>query len=143
MLTEPEEIALLARLKDAPTATVIQIHNALKARETELKAEMEAKLAPVSQRRELVSLALLDHLNRSAASSIKTPEGTVYLYTQKTTSIVDGDALWEWAKKHDASDVFQRRINQSAVEGHNEANPNDPVAGLHTESIISARVRAK
>jgi hypothetical protein len=142
-MTEDEKEVLLARLKAAPTASVVKIHKELKDREGTVKGEMEAKLAPILERRALVSLALLDHLNRAGAQNIKTPEGTVFIYTQKTMTIVDGEALWKWARDNDAGDVFQSRVNISAVEGHNETNPDNPVAGLHSESIISARVRAK
>lgn len=140
MATDDE--ALLARMKAAPTAAVVTLHNDLKARVKEATDAFEAKMAPYKARQELVALALLDHLNRAGAQNIKTPAGTVYAYTQKTMSIVDGESLWKWARDNDAGDVYQRRINISAVEGHNETNPDNPVAGLHAESIISARVRA-
>ena len=142
-MNEAEKEVLLARLKAAPTAAVVGLHNELKARAKVVADELAAKMEPIAERQALVAAALLDQLNRAGAQNIKTPVGTVYAYTQKTLNIVDGEALWKWARDNDASDVYQRRVNISAVEGHNEADPQNPVAGLHAESIISARVRAK
>lgn len=142
-MTEDEKEHLLARLKASPTAAVVHVHNELKVRAKALADKHEAEMAPMLERQAIVSAALLDQLNHAGAQNIKTPVGTVYVYTQKTIAIVDAEALWKWARDNDAADIYQRRVSISAVEGYNEANPDNPVAGLHAESIISARVRAK
>lgn len=142
-MTESSTEHLLAQMKKAPVSVVVKLHNELKQRIAAKKAELELALAPLQERQDMVLLVLLDHLNREGAQNIKTANGTVYAYTSKSYTIVDDEALWAWAKTNDASEIFQRRINVSAVEGFNESNPDNPVAGLHRESIKSARVRAK
>lgn len=131
------------QLKQAPVDKLVERFASLRTMRAEAKAVFEAADTLIAEAMALLERVMLAKLHDMGATSIKTNNGTLYIYPKKTVSIVDFDALWEHIKANDAPELFQRRITLSEVEAYNETHANAPVPGLVVETTQEARLRAK
>lgn len=108
-----------------------------------MKKAYDESLEPYMTALSVIERAMLMKLHKDDATSAKTPSGTVYISNNTIASIVDFEELWEYMKANDRPDLLQKRLTLSAVTDINEANPEEPVPGVHTEVFQTIRVRAK
>jgi hypothetical protein len=134
---------LAAKLAKNPMGTLVQRYKALREKRAADKKAWEVIDTEYAEAMDALSVAMLIKLNAEGAESQKTPHGTAYVFPQTTGSIVDFDALWEFIKERDRPELLQRRLTLSEVTSFNETHPDEPVPGVHLETVQTVRVRAK
>jgi hypothetical protein len=125
----------------APMSKLVERYTLLRERKKAAEVEHEKAMAPFVDALDKLSRAMLKKLHDEGQTSSKTLHGTAYVYTQKTSNIVDFDALWAYIVENDKPELLQRRLTISEVEALNEANPEAPVPGVHVDAIQTVRVK--
>jgi hypothetical protein len=133
----------IERLKAASMDLLTKRYVELREQKKEIEDAVKAQVEPISEALEQLATAMLAKLHDEGATSQRTSNGTVYIHTTSTGSIVDFESLWAFVKENDMPEIFQKRITLSAVDDFNELHPDTPVPGVVTEKVQSARVRAK
>ena len=133
----------IERLKAASMDLLAKRYVELREQKKVIEDEAKRQVEPLGEAMEQLATAMVAKLHAEGATSQRTSHGTVYVHTAGTGSIVDFDALWAFVKERDMPEIFQKRITLSEIETYNETHPDDPVPGVVTEKVQSARVRAK
>ncbi len=134
-LSPEEKTTLQSRLDAMDVATLVKSYRDVKAKIAEIEARADKPRAMLKE----VEGVLMARLIGANASSIKTENGTVYIYTTTNAVIEDPEAFWRYAVEHDASDLYQARAVASTIITHQEAG--ETVPGVRISSYSTARVR--
>lgn len=103
---------------------------ALRAERLAVEKQVEAMRADETAMKE----AILAHLAKERASKASGKAATASAVTKVVGKVADWTKLWEYAKKRDAFDLFQRRLNNKAwldrVEG------GEKIEGVERETVV-------
>ena len=133
----------IERLKAASMDLLAKRYIELREQKKAIEDAAKVQVEPLAEALEQLATAMLAKLHDEGATTQRTTNGTVYIHTTNTGSIVDFDALWGFVKEHDMPEIFQKRVTLSEIETFNDTHPDTPVPGVVTERVQSARVRAK
>lgn len=133
----------IERLKAASMDLLTKRYVELREQKKLIEDEAKRQVEPIGEAMDQLATAMLAKLHDEGATSQRTTNGTVYIHTMSTGSIVDFDALWDFVKANDMPEIFQKRVTLSEIETFNDTHPDTPVPGVVTEKVQSARVRAK
>lgn len=89
----------------------------LRDRKAQLKAEFDAKLAPIQEAMDKAEAFILAKMDETGVSSFRTEAGTAYVSTRTSASIADRDLFREFLRNQEDPYVFlDMRANKTAIE---------------------------
>lgn len=115
----------------------IKIRNKIKA----IEDEHETQLKALKAQQEEVAHAIKDQMLAMNSTSIKTEFGTAILSQKTRYSATDWDAFKDFVKKHDALDLFEKRIAQGNMKEFLEVHPGVVPPGLNSTTEYQVTVR--
>lgn len=119
-------------------ATYIKIRDA----KSDLKREMEAKIAELDGQLEKLEGFMLSHLNAHGMDSVRTAGGTFYRQEDIRPNIVDDQLFYGWIKEHDAFDALERRVKKTFISEFMETHEGGlPPPGINVSREYVVRVR--
>jgi hypothetical protein len=96
---------------------VIAKYIELRDRKAQLKAEYEAKVAPVQEAMDKAEAFILQKMEETGVTSFKTDAGTAYATIRTSASLADWDLFREFLAQQEDPFVFlDRRVNKTAIE---------------------------
>ena len=82
----------------------------------------------------LLKETILAHLAKERAVKASGKSATASAVTKVVGKVEDWSKVWEFAKSHDAMDLYQRRLNNKAWLDRVEAG--ERIAGVERETVI-------
>jgi len=106
---------------------LVQKYIQLREAKAQLKAEYDAKVAPVDAVLDKIEGALLAKFNELGVSSVKTEFGTAYTSVRSSATLADWDVFREFCSQQEDPYAFvERRVSKTAVEEFRNANADLP-----------------
>lgn len=133
-MSEPQE-------EPIPLDRLTRVYLKIKAKMQQETSVYEAKIEEMKKTLQEVSNAMKDHLQALKSTSVKTPEGTVILSNKTRYYAQDWDAMKTFIIEHEALDLLERRIAQTAMQTFLDENPGVVPPGLNSVSEIQVSVR--
>lgn len=112
----------------------------LRTKKSQIEAEAKAKVDEIKEVLTKIEGWLQRQADAQGVTSFKTDAGTAFLSTSDFASVADWDAVLQWVKDNNAFEVFERRVNKSAIREHIEAN-NEVPPGVNYGTRIDVSVR--
>jgi len=112
----------------------------LRTKKSQIEAEAKAKVDEIKEVLTKIEGWLQRQADAQGVTSFKTDAGTAFLSTSDFASVADWDAVLQWVKDNNAFEVFERRVNKSAIREHIEANNAVP-PGVNYGTRIDVSVR--
>lgn len=119
----------------------VEIYIKLRDKKAQLKAEFDAKVAPVNEKMDKLEAQLLDIFNKTGMDSVKTEFGTAYSTLRTTASIADRDVFMEHVKTNEDWGLLEVRVAKSAVEQYRQSHDDElpPGVNLREERVVNVR----
>jgi hypothetical protein len=138
MATAPAPPAQLGQLDMAKvTATYVTI----RAAKAQLKQEMDAKIAELDNKLEMLEGAMLKHLNDHGMESVRTEAGTFYKQIDVKPSCGDWDSFYKWIAENNAFEALEKRVGKGFITTFMEAHDGrlPPGINVHREAVVRVR----
>jgi hypothetical protein len=119
---------------------LVALYVQLRDDKASLKAEYDAKLAPIEEKMQKIEAKLLEVFDNSGMDSVKTEFGTAYKSERTSVSVADRDAFVDFIKAGDHWSMMEVRAAKTAVEQYKAANDELP-PGLNWKSEIVVNIR--
>ncbi len=120
---------------------VVQARQAIKDARTAKRHVWEKADLELEEDQKKLDMLMLDFLNRTGSSSIKTTAGTVIRSERLKPSAADWGAINQWVKENDAFDIYEKRLKAAFIkeymDEHGGALP--PGVNAHREYEVSVR----
>ena len=122
---------------DKLTKTYIKI----RAERSALSAKYKEADAILIRQQDSIKRALLDHCDRHNTESVRTSEGLFFRSIKTKYYTDDWDLMYEFIRKHNVPEFFDKRLNQTNVKQFLEENPDDvpPSLKIDKEQVITVR----
>lgn len=88
----------------------------IRDRRSELKAEFDAEDNKLKDQQEKIKAALLDFCKDNNVESVKTNAGTFFRTVKTRYWTNDWDAMNAFIKENDTPEMYEKRLNQTAVK---------------------------
>lgn len=120
---------------------VVAKYIALRDLKAQLKAEYEARVAPVQEAMNKAEAYILQKMDETGASAFKTDAGTAYSSTRTAASLADWDLFREFLSQQEDPYMFlDRRVNKTAVEEYSkETDDLPPGVNWRVERTVNIR----
>lgn len=105
-----------------------------------LETELEEKIKPLRDIKELLSGWLITHLQKIGVESARTSFGTCSLSKKYSASLADPDGFMKWVIANNQFELIDRRANVTAVRAYLEETKSLP-PGVNFSSYISVGVQ--
>jgi len=125
------------------TNEIVKIYVKIRDKKDEIKREFSEKLGNLDADLQVLEEELGGRLKAAGATSVKTPNGTVYLTIKSKVWTDNWDSFYKFIEDRSLFDLLERRIHQSNIKSFLEDNPDDIPEGLNVESKKSVTVRRK
>lgn len=86
----------------------------------------KAKMAPIKEGMAKIEGYLMDYLDKSGQTQIKTPDATVFLKTNDYAQVADWDAVLQFIRTEEAYEFLEKRISKTAVREYIETHKQVP-----------------
>jgi phage host-nuclease inhibitor protein Gam len=118
----------------------VSIYIKMRDKKAQMKAEIDASVAPLNEKMEKLEAKLLDVFNKTGIDSVKTEFGTAYTTTRVTASVADREIFMTHVRENDDWALLEVRASKTAVEQYRETN-NDLPPGVSTreERVVNVR----
>jgi phage host-nuclease inhibitor protein Gam len=119
----------------------VSIYIQLRDKKAEMKAEFDARIAPLNEKMDKLEAKLLDVFNKTGMDSVKTENGTAYTAVRTSASIADREAFMEFVKANEEWSLLEVRASKTAVEQFRESNNDElpPGINIRTERVVNIR----
>ena len=124
-----------------PLDKLAKTYRRIRDKKTELQAKFDADLAALDEQLDILSGSMKEQMLAAGVTSVRTDEGTVILSTKTRYTVSDWDAFKGFVIKHDALDLFEKRIAQNNMSNFLKENPKTVVPSLSSNSEYSVSVR--
>ncbi len=94
-----------------------------------------AVVAEIEDEEKALKALIIDTLPKSKASGIAGKVALVKVGTKEKNVIKNWPDLWNWAKKKNAFDLFQHRLNEAAVDARIEAG--EKIDGVEKFTVVT------
>jgi hypothetical protein len=121
------------------TATYIKIRDARTALAANFKSEDDDLQAQLEQ----VKRALLDYCDTNGIESARTTAGTFYRTVKTRYWTSDWESVYKFVLENAMPELFEKRLNQSALKELIEEDPDFALPGLNSDSEYVITVRKK
>ena len=125
------------------TNEIVKIYVKIRDKKDEIKREFSEKLGNLDADLQVLEEELGGRLKAAGATSVKTPNGTVYLTIKSKVWTDNWDSFYKFIEDRSLFDLLERRIHQANIKSFLEDNPDDIPEGLNVESKKSVTVRRK
>jgi hypothetical protein len=119
----------------------VEIYIKLRDKKAQMKAEFDAKVAPITEKMDKLEAQLLDVFNKTGMDSVKTEFGTAYSTTRVTASIADREVFMEHVKTNEDWGLLEVRVSKTAVEQYREQHDDElpPGVNIREERVVNVR----
>ena len=112
----------------------------MRDRKAELKAELDAKVAPLNEKMDKLEAKLLDVFNQTGMDSVKTESGTAYTTTRVTASVADKDVFMTHVRENDDWGLLEVRASKTAIEQYRSVHSDIPPGiSMREERVVNVR----
>jgi hypothetical protein len=119
----------------------VGIYIKLRDSKAAMKAEYDAKVAPIQEKLDQLEVKLLEVFNQSGMDSVKTEFGTAYSTVRTSASIADREVFMEHVKANEEWALLEVRVSKTAVEQYRESHDNElpPGVNIREERVVNVR----
>lgn len=118
----------------------VSLYIQLRDRKAEVKAQMEAQIAPIQEKMDKLEAKLLEAFQATGVDSVKTEFGTAYTSVRTSASVADRDAFMDFVKAHQEWSLLEIRAAKTAVEQYRAANDDlPPGINIREERVVNVR----
>ena len=125
------------------TNEIVKIYVKIRDKKDEVKRKLSEQVALLDADLKVIEEELQERLKAAGATSVKTPNGTVYSTTKSKVWTDNWDSFYKFIEARGLFDLLERRIHQSIIKSFLDDNPDDIPEGLNIESIKTVTVRRK
>jgi len=130
--------------KDVSVDTLTRTYIKIRAKRAELSSAFKKSDDVLQTQLEKVKSTLLNYCKEQGVESVRTSEGIFYRSVKTRYWTSDWEAMHGFVKEHDALELLEKRISQSALQEFLEDNPDLPKPeGLKAKSEYTLSVRKK
>lgn len=112
----------------------------LRDKEDEIKARMEAELAPIRENKTKLEAFFLKWLTENNVDHIAGEGGTVYRKTVSSAAVSNWEATLEYIRKHDFWHALTRSVSKAEVETIIEET-GEPFPGVDLKTAVTVQFR--
>lgn len=118
----------------------VELYIKLRDKKAQIKAEMDAKMAPINENMAKLEAKLLEAFTKVGMDSVKTEFGTAYTTTRVTASVADRSVFMDYVKEHDEWDLLEVRASKTAVEQFRTIHDDiPPGVSIREERVVNVR----
>jgi phage host-nuclease inhibitor protein Gam len=118
----------------------VALYIKMRDKKAELKAEFDAKVAPLNEKMDKLEAKLLDVFNQTGMDSVKTEFGTAYATTRVTASVADKEIFMAHIKAHDDWGLLEVRASKTAVDQYRSVHDDiPPGVSMREERVVNVR----
>jgi phage host-nuclease inhibitor protein Gam len=118
----------------------VELYIKMRDRKAELKAEFDAKVAPLNEKMDKLEAKLLDVFNQTGMDSVKTESGTAYTTTRVTASVADKEVFMTHVRENDDWGLLEIRASKTAVEQYRSVHDDIPPGiSMREERVVNVR----
>ena len=125
------------------TNEIVKIYVKIRDKKDEVKRKLGEQVALLDADLKVIEEELQKRLKAAGATSVKTPNGTVYSTIKSKVWTDNWDSFYKFIEARGLFDLLERRIHQSNIKSFLDDNPDDIPEGLNIESIKTVAVRRK
>tara|TARA_A100000172_G_scaffold68890_1_gene48764 strand:- start:795 stop:1178 length:384 start_codon:yes stop_codon:yes gene_type:complete len=125
------------------TNEIVKIYVKIRDKKDEVKRKLGEQVALLDADLKVIEEELQKRLKAAGATSVKTPNGTVYSTIKSKVWTDNWDSFYKFIEARGLFDLLERRIHQSNIKSFLDDNPDDIPEGLNIESIKTVTVRRK
>jgi hypothetical protein len=118
----------------------VELYIKMRDKKAELKAEFDAKVAPLNEKMDKLEAKLLDVFNQTGMDSVKTESGTAYTTTRVTASVADKDVFMTHFRENDDWGLLEVRASKTAIEQYRSVHDDIPPGiSMREERVVNVR----
>ena len=118
----------------------VALYIKMRDRKAELKAEFDAKVAPLNEKMDKLEAKLLDVFNQTGMDSVKTEFGTAYATTRVTASVADKEIFMTHIRENDDWGLLEVRASKIAIEQYRSVHDDiPPGVSMREERVVNVR----
>lgn len=118
----------------------VELYIKMRDRKAELKAEFDAKVAPLNEKMDKLEAKLLDVFNQTGMDSVKTEFGTAYATTRVTASVADKEVFMTHIRENDDWGLLEVRASKTAVDQYRSVHDDiPPGVSMREERVVNVR----
>ena len=120
-------------------AELVERYIKLRDSKEAMNALLKLKLQPITAEMEEIEKQLKYFLDEGNLDSVKTGSGTFFKKSITSVTVRDMDEVLEFVKENAAYDLFERKVNKTAVMAYIEDNVHVPGVEVMTEIKVQVR----
>jgi phage host-nuclease inhibitor protein Gam len=118
----------------------VSLYIKMRDRKAELKAEFDAKVAPLNEKMDKLEAKLLHVFNETGMDSVKTESGTAYATTRVTASVADKEIFMAHVRAHDDWGLLEVRTSKTAIDQYRSVHDDiPPGVSMREERVVNVR----
>lgn len=118
----------------------VSLYIKMRDRKAELKAEFDAKVAPLNEKMDKLEAKLLDVFNQTGMDSVKTEFGTAYATTRVTASVADKEVFMAHIRANDDWGLLEVRASKTAIDQYRSVHDDiPPGVSMREERVVNVR----
>lgn len=121
------------------TATLVKRYIQLRDQKEAMNALLKLKLEPINNEMVEIEKQLKSFLDENNMDSVKTAVGTFFKKSTTSVTVRDMDEVLDFVKENNAYDLFERKVNKTAVMAYIEDNVHVPGVEVMTEIKVQVR----
>jgi hypothetical protein len=118
-----------------------KVYLKITAKRTELKKAFDEEYGALTNERDRIKQALLEHCKEHNVDSVRTSEGLFYRSVRQSYWTNDWESMYEFVLENEVPEFFDKRLNQKNVREYLEENPDKLPKGLNSDSTYTISVR--
>ena len=118
----------------------VELYIKMRDRKAALKAEFDAKVAPLNEKMDKLEAKLLDVFNQTGMDSVKTEFGTAYSTTRVTASVADKEVFMAHIRANDDWGLLEVRASKTAIDQYRSVHDDiPPGVSMREERVVNVR----
>lgn len=118
----------------------VELYIKLRDKKAQIKAEMDAKIAPINENMAKLEAKLLEAFTKVGMDSVKTEFGTAYTTTRVSASVADRSVFMDYVRDNDEWDLLEVRASKTAVEQFRTIHDDiPPGVSIREERVVNVR----
>jgi hypothetical protein len=118
-----------------------KVYLKITAKRTEIKTAFDKEYDALTEQRDRIKQALLEHCKEHNVDSVRTSEGLFYRSVTSKYWTSDWESMYEFILENEVPEFFDKRLNQKNIKQFLEENPEKMPKGLNSDSSYTISVR--
>ena len=118
-----------------------KVYLKITAKRTELKKAFDEEYGALTDERDRIKQALLEHCKEHNVDSVRTSEGLFYRSVKQSYWTSDWESMYAFILENEVPEFFDKRLNQKNVREYLEENPDKLPKGLNSDSTYTIKSR--